>query len=91
MYPGLDKECQHDYYFHRLRKYRRPFRQWQKPQKQDDEALTAISEYYKYSKARAKEVLALLSYEQIDEIIKKTDKGGLKNDRLEHSNRGKTT
>jgi hypothetical protein len=46
--------------------------------KQKEELLNLISEYYKYNAIRAKEVLHLLSADQIEFIKKKKEKGGVK-------------
>lgn len=46
--------------------------------KEEQKTLSLIQDYYKYNIVRAKEVMKILNKEQIDNIIKKLDRGGLK-------------
>jgi tRNA G10 N-methylase Trm11 len=52
-----------------------------KPDENKD--IDAIKEYYGYSNQRAKEVLDLLTGEQLSFIHERLSRGGLKNDRRE--------
>lgn len=74
LYPQLDKKMQYDYLFYGVRKCKRPFNKWLKSKETDDIAM--LREYYGYSLKKAKEVLSLLSKEQLDFIREKTDLGG---------------
>ena len=51
---------------------------WQKQLKEEQKLIALIQNHYKYNIVRAKEALRILSKEQIDIIIKKQEKGGLK-------------
>lgn len=74
MLPGTDKKMQYDYLCGTVRKYRRPFQKWQKRETLDK--LETIKEYYNYSDEQAKEVMHLLTDEQILELKSRMDKGG---------------
>jgi len=50
----------------------------EKQMKADQELLTLIQDYYKYNVIKAKQALMILTKEQIDFIIKKQEKGGIK-------------
>lgn len=73
--PGIDKQMQFDYLYHKVRKYRRPFEKWQK--RETLNKLEIIKEYYDYSNEKAKEVMDLLSDEQIEELKNRMDTGGI--------------
>lgn len=74
--PGLDPLLQYHYLINSIRGYKRPFQQWHK--KDTIENLAAIKEYFKYSNEKAKQALEILSHDQIEEIKRKTDKGGMR-------------
>ena len=69
------KHMQFSFLLNTIRSQKR-FSKWLKASKIKD--LEAIKEYYKYSNNRAKEVLSLLTKEQIDYIKEKISKGGKK-------------
>ena len=75
-FPGLDNKMQYDYLLNCIRGYKRKFQPWQK--KIVIENLEIIKEYYGYSNEKAKDVLHLLSEEQIGSMKKFLDKGGTK-------------
>lgn len=70
----LDKKMQYDYYFHSLKGYKRPYQQWQKIGKNDD--IDVIKLFFGYSTAKAKEVLNIITKEQLDMIRSKLQIGG---------------
>lgn len=72
--PHLDKQLQYDYLFYSVRKYNRSYQKWVKYKDSDD--IELIKEYYGYSSDKAKEVLKLLSKENLKYIKDKMDKGG---------------
>jgi hypothetical protein len=72
----LDKKLQNDFLLNSIRSRKRPFAKWIKPVKNDD--LECIKIYYGFSDIRAREVLNLLSEEQIEQLKEKTDIGGLR-------------
>lgn len=73
MHSHLDNKLQYDYLFHSIRKNRRFF----KNQKSDkSENLALVQNYYKYSVQRAKEVLRILTPEQLEYIRNFYSKGG---------------
>ena len=86
--PNIDPLLQYHYLLNTVRRYKRPFRGWQK--RSTIEAVTAIKEYYKYSEEKAKSALVVLSPDQIDVIKKRINKGGL-NDKPNRINRGNST
>jgi aspartokinase len=66
-----------------VRKYRRQYtkgetKQEKAAREKEQELISLISEHYKYNIVRAKEVLKILTAEQINEIRKRKEKGGVK-------------
>ena len=76
MLPHLDKDMQYQYLINTIRSMKRKFHPWQKSEA--DSNIECVKEFYGYSNQKAKEALRILSDEQIAEIKKKTDKGGVK-------------
>lgn len=70
----LEKKMQYDYYFHSIRKYNRGYQKWFKVTESND--IQLIKEYYGYSTDKAKQVLPLLTEDNIEFIKNKLDKGG---------------
>jgi predicted transcriptional regulator len=70
----LDKKLQFDFLINIIRSKKR-FSKWAK--KQDDENLELVMQHYGYSYDKAKQVLPLLSNDQIITIKKKRFEGGL--------------
>jgi hypothetical protein len=87
-YPNTDDLLQFHYLINKVRGYRRPFQKWQK--RETIENLELVKEYFNYSNEKAKEALSVLSDEQIIEIRKKLNKGGL-NAKSRRTDRGGTT
>lgn len=85
LYPSTDKIMQYQYLLNTIRSYKRPFQKWQK--REDIDGLEAVKEYYNYSNEKAKDAMSNLSNDQINEIRKRLDKGGL-NVKHKRSNRG---
>lgn len=75
MYPGLDKKLQYDFYINIVRKRKR-FSPWLRKDKIKD--LDAVKSYYGYSNEKARQVLSLLTEDQLTFIRKKLDTGGIK-------------
>lgn len=73
---NLDKDMQYQYLINTIRSYKRPFHKWQKVETVED--LECVKTYFGYSNQKAREALRILTDEQITEIRKKTDKGGVK-------------
>lgn len=71
----LDHKLQYHYLINSVRPRNR-YEKWVKAEKNSD--LDAIREYYKYSHRKALTALSLLNNDQINEIKKKNNKGGLK-------------
>ena len=74
-YATLDKILQYKYYLYAVRKKSR-FSPWLTYKLPEDVQL--IKEYYGYSTKKAKEILPLLNKDDLDEIRKYLDKGGVK-------------
>lgn len=70
----LDKKLQYDYLFYSIRKKKR-FSKWGKIETSAD--LAFLMEYYKYNKEKAKSALSILSQDQIDELRKRSEQGGV--------------
>jgi len=74
--PSLDSDMQYQYLLNSIRPMKRKFIPWSKVEK--DKNIIAIKTYFGYSNEKAKQVLDILTDEQIAEIIIKTEKGGVK-------------
>jgi DNA phosphorothioation-dependent restriction protein DptG len=72
---STDNLLQFHYLLNTIRSYKRPFQKWHK--REESENLEAIKEYYNYSNEKAKEALLILSNDQLNEIKKNLNKGGL--------------
>lgn len=75
MYHQLPKEIQYKYLYTCINKYRRPFVPWLKTVK--DDRIEAIQRYCNCSEKLAKEYLSSLSEEEINDILKEVDLGGI--------------
>ena len=71
----IDNRLQFDFFINIIRKRKR-FSKWFKPEEISD--LEIVKEYYGYSNEKARQVLTLLSTEQINELKTKVAKGGRK-------------
>ena len=72
----LDKKLQFDFLLNTVRSQKRPFAKWIKSEKSDD--LECIKQVYGFSDSKAREAFRLLSKEQIQQLKKQTDTGGLR-------------
>lgn len=73
--PSLDKPMQFHYLLNTVRPWKRPFQKWLKPEKVSD--LECIKEFYGYSNDKAKAALEVLNNDQLNDIKKNLNKGGL--------------
>jgi len=73
-YHQLDNKMQFDFLINIVRKKKR-YSKWFKPQ--PDEDVEAVMEYYGYSLDKARQVVGLLTQDQITQIKKSHYKGGL--------------
>lgn len=73
---NLDKKMQYDFLFYAVKKVNRPYQSWAKKIKSDD--LSAIKQYFNYSTAKANEIINILTKDQINDIKKALDVGGIK-------------
>ena len=71
----IDNRLQFDFFINIVRRRKR-FSKWFKPEQISD--LDVVKKYYGYSNEKARQVLALLSTEQINELKNKVAKGGRK-------------
>ena len=84
LWPSTDKDMQYQYLLNSIRPMKRKFVGWNKAEVLKD--LECVKEYFGYSNMKAKEALRILSEEDIAEIRKRTEKGGVNNDRNTGSN-----
>lgn len=75
---SLDNKMQYDFLLNSVRKKKR-FAPWLKQETID--LLEPVKEFYQCSSAKAKELLNILTQDEIDYICSKTDKGGNNNER----------
>ena len=73
--PFVSGTMQYQYLLNTIRGYKRPYQKWQK--KETIEDLEVVREYYNFSYEKSKEALGLLSSDQLLEIRKRLDKGGV--------------
>ena len=71
----LDNRLQFDFFINIVRKRKR-FSKWFKPETTSD--VEAVKTYYGYSNEKARQVLSLLTKDQIEVLKKKVNKGGRK-------------
>ena len=71
----IDNRLQFDFFINIVRRRKR-FSKWFKPEQISD--LDVVKKYYGYSNEKARQVLTLLSTEQINELKNKVAKGGRK-------------
>lgn len=69
----LDKKLQFSFLLNTVRKKKR-FAKWQKPESSND--LNIIKEYYGYSTEKARQVLSLLTDQQMVDLKQRVFKGG---------------
>jgi len=74
-YHFLDKDMQYKFYLNILRKRKR-FSPWIRKDKDSD--LDIVKSYYGYSNEKARQVMRILSTEQIDYMKQRLDIGGRK-------------
>ena len=72
-YHHIDSKLQYHFLLNIVRKRKR-FSKWLKPQTEDD--IEAVKEYYGYNNEKARQVMNLLTNEQIAHIKQKLYKGG---------------
>lgn len=88
--PSADRILQYQFLLNTIRSYKRPFQKWQK--REDIDGLDAVKEYYNYSNEKAKDAMSILSDDDIMEIKKRINKGGLnaKHKRFSRGDAGST-
>jgi hypothetical protein len=74
--PSVDKDMQYQYLLNTIRPMKRKFAPWQKANKDKD--IECVKLFFGYSDQKARDALRILTDEQIAEIRKRTDKGGVK-------------
>ena len=72
---NLDNKLQYDFYLNTLIAKKRPFQKWCKAN--DSADIKAIKEYFGYSSEKAKDVLRILTEEQLIKIKDVIDKTGV--------------
>lgn len=75
MHAHLDKKLQYDFLINIIRKRKR-FSKWNKHSESND--IKAIKQYYGYSNEKARDVISLLSKNELKIIKEKIDHGGTK-------------
>lgn len=71
----LPAKMKYDYLFHSIKRRNR-FAKWDKKQK--DEDLEVIMKYYKYNSSKAKQLLSILTPQQIKTLKERLNPGGTK-------------
>ena len=75
LHPELEKDLQYSYLLNTIRPMKRKFQPWQKSEV--DKNIEFVKTYFGYSNQKAKEALRILNDDQIAEIKRRTDKGGI--------------
>ena len=85
MYHFITNQMHYDYLFNSVRKTKRygkkkteKDKQLERQIKEENEKISLIQEYYKYNRTKSKEILNVLSDEQLNYIRKRLEKGGTK-------------
>lgn len=73
----IDRKMQYDLLLNTIRPYKRPYQKWQK--REEVENLDAVKEFFNFSNEKAKAALCILTDDQISEIKKELNKGGVQN------------
>lgn len=84
--PDLDARLQYDFYFHGLSKRGR-FGKGAHPDEINN--LEMVAEYYNYSLKKAKEIISVLTPDQIEIIKNRMSKGEIKNDKPKRGKKSK--
>lgn len=71
-----DKKLQYDFLINTVRSKKRPFAKWIKNEKSEN--LECIKTYFQFSDSKAREVLDILSDDDIKKIREETDIGGIR-------------
>ena len=72
----LDKILQYDYLYNSVKKRKR-FSKWCKPDWNEEEELM-VAGYYTVSRSRAREYLAMMTAEDREDLVNRTNTGGVK-------------
>lgn len=72
-YHQIDNRLKFDFFINIIRKKKR-FSKWNKPESLSD--VDVIKKYYGYSNQKARQIISLLSSDQINELKEKVNKGG---------------
>jgi hypothetical protein len=75
LHPELEKDLQYQYLLNTIRSMKRKFQPWQKSE--TDKKIDCVKTCFGYSNQKAKEALRILNDDQIAEIKRRTDKGGV--------------
>lgn len=75
LHHQMPKKWQHDVLFYGLRKYKRPFTKWAKPN--EDENIKDVMIYFQYNRQKAQQAMKILTEEDLMTIRKDMDKGGV--------------
>ena len=75
VHSGLDSDMQYQYLLNTIRPMKRKFQPWQKTEA--DKNIDCVKTHFGYSNQKAKEALRILNDDQIAEIKRRTDKGGI--------------
>jgi len=73
----IDNRMQYDYLYNSVQKRNR-FKQWPKKAKVNSDNIQLICQIYKYNVNKAKQVLLVITEQQLDMIKKQQEKGGVK-------------
>ena len=73
--PGLDNKLQFRYLINTIRPMKRDKKQWAKKKENND--IDAVIEYFNYDYKQALIALSILSKDQLKQIKRKLEKGGL--------------
>ncbi len=74
-FAHLDNKLQFDFYINIVRPRKR-FTKWSKTEHHED--LEAVAQYYGYSYEKARQIIKVLTSDEIEEIKKQLEKGGVK-------------
>ena len=78
LYSDMNNKLHYDFLINTIRKYRRPFKPWIKPE--NSEKIELIKRFFNISKREALEIEDLISDNDMDKIKTELSTGGINNE-----------
>lgn len=79
LYSELNNKLHYDFFINTIRKYKRPFKPWIKPE--NSEKVELLKQYFNVSKREAREIENLIGDEDMENIKIELNIGGINNEK----------